>query len=104
MWEDNANYVQYICGGHVDWDERFYICPECEEPVYECDWDEDELREICPICGFEGKDEDEEKDFEVTISVTYTVSAKTPEQAKEFASEMFMNNINCSNFDVEIVE
>ena len=51
-WETIAKLIETNYGGFVDWDERFYICPECEEPVYECDWDEDELREICPICGF----------------------------------------------------
>ena len=37
----------------VDWDERFYICPECGEPVYEWDWTDEALEEeFCPVCGF----------------------------------------------------
>ena len=56
-WAQNAHEVEKIYGGYVDRDEQFYLCPECEEPIYECDWDEDELADaICPICGF-GKEE-----------------------------------------------
>ena len=103
MWEERAKEVEQY-GGYVDWKYRYYECPECGRCVYEFDRDDSLKSFICPFCGFEGENEDEEKDFEITISVTYTVSAKTPEQAKEFASEMFMNNINCSNFDVDINE
>ena len=53
MWEANAKFVENECGGYVDWEERFYICPECGEPVYEHDWTTLELtNEICPICGY----------------------------------------------------
>lgn len=58
-WEENAKYVSRIYGSHVDWEERFYICPECEEPVYECDWADEELRaHLCPICEFEEEEID----------------------------------------------
>lgn len=51
MWEARAKEVEEVYGGFVNWEEAFYICPECEEPVYKCDWDEDELAEfLCPIC------------------------------------------------------
>lgn len=57
-WEINASYVEKDCGGFVDWDERFYICPNCEEPVYECDWSNTELvQHVCPICeDYEGEE------------------------------------------------
>lgn len=59
MWESRAKYVEQVFGGYVDWEERFYECPECGDPIYECDWDESELYDaICPICGFDGEEED----------------------------------------------
>lgn len=52
-WEVNANYVVETYGGCVDWDEKYYVCPECQELIYEEDWDEDEMGAfICPICEF----------------------------------------------------
>ena len=42
-----------ICGAHADWLERVYICPD-GEPIYECDWTNEELRaHLFPICEFE---------------------------------------------------
>lgn len=59
MWELNAKTVENVYGGFVDWDERFYNCPECGEPIYECDWEEGDLGEfICPVCEFEEEDGD----------------------------------------------
>ena len=53
MWDFNARLVEQVYGGYVDWEERFYLCPECGEPVYECDWtDADLISVICPICEF----------------------------------------------------
>jgi len=50
-WEANAHHVESVYGCYVDWEERFYECPFCGEPVYECDWSEEELTEfICPVC------------------------------------------------------
>lgn len=62
IWEVNAHVVESTYDGFVDWDERFYNCPECGEPVYECDWSNEELLELCPICGFTDKDEEEEEE------------------------------------------
>ena len=51
MWEENAQYVFDTCGGFVDWEERFYTCPECGEMIYEDDWSEETLYKfLCPIC------------------------------------------------------
>lgn len=62
MWEANAKIVEEVYGGYVDWEERFYNCPECGEPIYESDWDDYELANtICPVCEFvEGFEEEEE--------------------------------------------
>lgn len=56
-------YVNY--GVHVDWDERFFECPECGEPIYEEDWEPSDFswgygKFVCPICeGLLYEDEDE---------------------------------------------
>ena len=57
MWEINANEVVSVYGGYVDWEERFYNCPECGEPIYECDWSNAELKEfLCPVCEYNGEE------------------------------------------------
>ena len=50
-WRDIAQYLQDEYGVFVDWDEEFFICPECGEPIYKCDWCIDELG-ACPVCEF----------------------------------------------------
>lgn len=53
MWENNAKTVEQLYGSFVDWEERFYLCPDCGEPIYECDWFDEDLKEmLCPVCGF----------------------------------------------------
>lgn len=53
MWEANAKVVEKFYGGYVNWDERFYLCPECGELIYESDWSfGDLLHYICPVCEF----------------------------------------------------
>lgn len=49
-WKKTAKLVEKDYGAFVDWDERFFVCPECGEPIYEDDWDEEEMQEGCPIC------------------------------------------------------
>ncbi len=58
QWEINAHTVEDVYGGFVDWEERFYNCPECDEPVYECDWTAGELKNfICPVCEMRHEEE-----------------------------------------------
>lgn len=57
-WEKIAAMVEEIYGVFVDWDERFFICPECGEPIYESDWDDELLLDDCPVCGFEWEEEE----------------------------------------------
>lgn len=53
-WKLNAKHVEEVYGGFVDWDERFYNCPECGEPIYENDWkDKDLCMYLCPVCELE---------------------------------------------------
>lgn len=39
----------------VDFDEKFFICPECGEPVYADDWEDTDFDGVkCPICEWCG--------------------------------------------------
>ena len=54
-----ATYLEDTYGVYFDREEGFVECPECQEPLYSCDWSiEDYYREIdgeyymvCPVCG-----------------------------------------------------
>ena len=56
-WESTANMCQSVYGVYVNWEKRFFMCPDCDKPIYECDW-EDEDFAFCPICEFEWEDEE----------------------------------------------
>ena len=66
-WEENAKIIERIYGGLVDWKERFYACPVCGEPIYECDWSNLDLIEVCPICGFSPENDDDFEDCDYEI-------------------------------------
>lgn len=51
-WEKVAWHCHDTYGVYVNAKEGFFICPECGEPIYECDWEDEELR-ACPVCEFE---------------------------------------------------
>ena len=61
-WRSAASYCEDTYETYVDWDERFFICPECDEPLYESDW-EDWNWVSCPICEFNFYDEDGEEEY-----------------------------------------
>ena len=57
IWNRMANRVEWDYGCQVDWKEKFFICPDCGEPVYCDDWDwhdflDEGNNDCCPICGF----------------------------------------------------
>lgn len=37
-WEKAAKLCEELFGTFIDWEERFFLCPECGEPIYECDF------------------------------------------------------------------
>ena len=51
-WLEAAIYCEETFGVHVDMREGFFECPECGEPIYECDWRSRDW-DFCPICGFD---------------------------------------------------
>jgi predicted RNA-binding Zn-ribbon protein involved in translation (DUF1610 family) len=50
-WLEAAVYCEETFGVYVNMKEGFFICPECGEPIYECDWSNHDWDE-CPICGW----------------------------------------------------
>ena len=48
-WSECAKMCRKVFGSYIDWEERFFECPECGEPLYECDWEDHEW-ESCPVC------------------------------------------------------
>lgn len=64
-WNTVASCVENIYGGIVDWDKKYFVCPDCGEPIYADDFpdfevipavqtkinQEDNEYYICPICG-----------------------------------------------------
>ena len=52
-WNEVAKVVENDFGMQVDWEEKFFVCPECQEVVCECDFNKDSVLALgyCPICG-----------------------------------------------------
>ena len=48
-WEQAAEYCYLTFGLQVDYEEGFFVCPECGEPIYEEDWGDCDFS-MCPIC------------------------------------------------------
>lgn len=53
-WELAARIVGEDCDVEVDMNEEYFICPECEEPIFADDWSGEDFMEddciVCPIC------------------------------------------------------
>ena len=48
-WEEAASYCENTYGSFVNWEEEFFVCPECDEPILKEDWDKHNFT-LCPIC------------------------------------------------------
>ena len=48
-WEDAAKFCEETFGSYVDWEDEYFLCPECAEPIYSGDW-EDINWSMCPVC------------------------------------------------------
>lgn len=57
IWEFTARQCAELYGSFIDWDERFYVCPECFNRIYEdqydrnCDYSMGKGGPCCPNCG-----------------------------------------------------
>lgn len=54
-WKQAANSIAEVYGCSVNYEEGFFICPECGEPIYSCDWQDHDFN-TCPVCEFEMED------------------------------------------------
>ena len=52
-WSEVAKVVENDFGMQVDWEERFFVCPDCGDVVYEYDFNKDSVLALgyCSICG-----------------------------------------------------
>ena len=62
IFDNYARLLEDTYGVQYDREEQFVVCPECEEPIYECDWPEETflvvdngdeegtISWLCPIC------------------------------------------------------
>lgn len=48
-WEKAAKFCEETFGTFVDWEERSFICPECDEPILCEDWLNHNWS-MCPVC------------------------------------------------------
>ena len=51
-WTYVAIFLERDYDAYVDWEEEYYICPECGEPIYKSDNPYIELGMICPVCEY----------------------------------------------------
>lgn len=65
MFNKYAKFLEETYGVQYDKEERFVICPECGEPLYECDWEPQTFEIVdgnwyCPVCDqyYDTEDED----------------------------------------------
>ena len=72
-WDYLADEVELVYGNYVDRNEEFFVCPECEELIYKCDWrdknyyiknDYGRFQLCCPRCKSILVDKDEEEAVE----------------------------------------
>ncbi len=56
-WEEAAKYCEDTYGSFINWEEEFFVCPECDEPILKEDWEEHNFT-ICPVCEFDFFNED----------------------------------------------
>ena len=73
-WNEVAKVVENDFGVQVEREEKIFVCPDCGDVIYECDFNKDSVLALgyCPICGAalteececENFYEDEEEEYE----------------------------------------
>lgn len=49
-WEKFKKFMNEDCGMHYDEEEKFVICSECGDPIYESEFNEENV--FCPVCEY----------------------------------------------------
>ena len=49
-WLEAAVVCEELYGVEVNMREGYFVCPECGEVIYECDWTNHHDWSVCPIC------------------------------------------------------
>lgn len=55
-WYGAATLCEELYGVFADYDEEYFICPNCGEPIYKSDWWRRENWANCPICELSWED------------------------------------------------
>lgn len=64
-WKEIVEYLQNTMDVYVDEEEGFFECPECGDPIYECDWEGYDFH-TCPVCEYDFFDyRYEEEEYEL---------------------------------------
>ena len=53
IWFDTAKHCEDDFGVYVNYIEEFFMCPECDEPIYKDDYKNLKSMDVCPVCGFD---------------------------------------------------
>lgn len=53
-WGYVANYIEDSYGEeYLNWDEHYFICPNCGTRIYQSDWQNHNDWEVCSNCNFD---------------------------------------------------
>ena len=55
-WYDAAALCEDVYDTMVDYDEEYFVCPDCGELIYKVDWWGRSNWHNCPICEFDWED------------------------------------------------
>ena len=51
-WKEAAKYCEEKYKVTADYGEKFFMCPECGEPIYASDYPSKKDWDECPVCDF----------------------------------------------------